>query len=219
MDSMFIDMLRNVKAIRMKEPLAEILGVFKVKDAVLDYTFIDTVKMAGHACPTVASAYLCCQKALEALYPDEIPVRGEVSVTIYGEPDEGVYGVIGQVFSFLTGAAPDTGFKGLGHKFKRKNLLKYSSKIIDDAAMSFKFARVDSSKSIIVKLFPDRFPADLGKELADGRLLEKIIWEATTQEEKEKFQNLWMRKIKTILVDKKGINDWLKLEEGRINNE
>ena len=52
-----------------------------------------------------------------------------------------------------------------------------------------------------------------------SKSVETICIEAATQEEKEKFQNLWMRKIKTIIVDKKGINDWLKLEEGRNKNE
>src|SRR3989304_9437999 len=97
----FRDFIDEVKPIRFKEPLAETLGAFKDRNAVLEYTFAETVKMAGHACPTVAGAYLSCQKALETLYFGEIPVRGEISVTVYGEPDEGVYGVMAQVFSLL----------------------------------------------------------------------------------------------------------------------
>ena len=212
MDDIFIDLIRNIKPIQFKEPLAETLGAFNVKDAVIDYTFIDAVKMAGHVCPTVASAYLCCQKALESLYGDDIPVRGGVEVIIYGDPAEGTYGVIGQVFSFLTGAASETGFKGLGHKFKRKNLLKYIPEKIDPDAMSFKFIRTDNKKSVTVKLFPNRLPTDQEIQLNVGKLLEKIIWEAASQEEKEKFQNLWMRKIKKILLDEKEIDKWLKLE-------
>lgn len=99
MTDIFRDYLTQVKSIKFKDPLAETLGVFKKEGATLEYTFIDVAKMAGHACPTVAGAYLSCQKALERLYLDEIPVRGEVSITIYGEPDEGVYGVMGQVFN------------------------------------------------------------------------------------------------------------------------
>ena len=102
MSDIFNDFLKEVKPIRFKEPLAETLGAFKEEDAIIEYTFIDVVKMAGHACPTVAGAYLSCQTALEKLYCDATPVRGEISVTVYGEPDEGVYGVMSQVFSFLT---------------------------------------------------------------------------------------------------------------------
>jgi len=90
MGDIFRDFLEEVKPIKFKEPLAETLGALKGAGAALDYTFVDAVKMAGHACPTVAGAYLSCQKALEKLYPDEIPVRGEIALTVYGEPDEWV---------------------------------------------------------------------------------------------------------------------------------
>ncbi len=59
-------------------------------------------------------------------------------------PDEGVYGVIGQVFSFLTGAASTSGFKGLAQKFIRRDLLKFSSEKIDPEAMCFEFKRLDN---------------------------------------------------------------------------
>ena len=121
----FRDSLGEVQAIKFKEPLAETLGVFKEEGAVLEYSFIDVVKLAGHACPTTAAAYLSCQKAMEKLYPGKIPVRGEVSVTVYGEPDEGTYGVMAQVFSFVTGTAPARGFRCPGHKFKVKDLFKF----------------------------------------------------------------------------------------------
>ncbi len=93
--------LLDSEPIRFKDPLAETLGVFKRENAVLEYTFLDVVKLAGHACPTTAAAYLCCQKALLKLYSDEIPIRGEIAITVYGEPDEGVYGVISQIFTLL----------------------------------------------------------------------------------------------------------------------
>ncbi len=212
MSDIFRKFLKEVRPIRFKEPLAETLGAVKGEGAVLEYTFIDAVKMAGHACPTVAGAYLSCQKALEALYPDEIPVRGEISITVYGEPDEGVYGVMAQVFSFLTGAAPATGFRGLGHKFKRKDLLKFSPGKIDSQAMCFGFKRLDSGKAVSVKFYPRQipFPEDKAKRL--GELLEKVIWEAAKDEEKREFQELWMGKVKDMLLAEKGIDKWLRLE-------
>ena len=65
MNDIFRDFLEKVRPIRFKEPLAETLGAFKGEGTVLEYTFIDVVKMAGHACPTVAGASLSCRKALE----------------------------------------------------------------------------------------------------------------------------------------------------------
>jgi hypothetical protein len=158
MSDIFRDFLEEVEPIKFKEPLAETLGAFKEEGVVLEYTFTDVVKLAGHACPTTAGAYLSCQKALEKLYPDEIPVRGEISVTVYGEPDEGVYGVMAQVFGFLTGAASATGFRGLGHKFKRKDLLKFNPGKVDPQAMSFEFRRLDNGKAVLVKFYPQQIP-------------------------------------------------------------
>ena len=171
--------------------------------------------MAGHACPTVSGAYLSCQKALEKLYPDEIPVRGQISVTVYGEPDEGVYGVMAQVFSFLTGAAAATGFRGLGPKFKRKDLLKFNPEKIDPQAMCFEFRRLDNGQAVLVRFYPQRIPFPPEKAKRLGELLEKVIWEAATDEEKAEFQELWLEKVKDMLLERKEIDRWLKVEERR----
>lgn len=215
MGDIFRDFLEEVKPIQFKEPLAETLGALTGAGAALEYTFVDAVKMAGHACPTVAGAYLSCQKALEKLYPDEIPVRGEISVTVYGEPDEGVYGVMAQVFSLLTGAAPATGFRGLGHKFKRKDLLKFNPKKIDSQAMCFEFRRLDNGRAVLVKFYPQQIPFPEEKAKRLGGLLEKILWEAAREEERKDFQELWMGKVKDMLIEGKGIERWLKIEERR----
>jgi hypothetical protein len=213
--SIFKDFFKEVRPIKFKEPLAETLGAFKKEGAVLEYTFVDVVKMAGHACPTMAGAYLCCQEALEKLYPDEIPVRGKISITVYGEPDEGVYGVMGQAFGFLTGAAPTTGFRGLGHKFKRKDLLKFSPQKIDPEAMCFEFKRLDENKAVLVKFYPREVPFPQEKQKRLAELLEKVIWEAAKVEERKEFQELWMEKVKDMLLERKEIDRWLKLEERR----
>ncbi len=215
MSNTFRDFLKEVKPIKFKEPLAETLGVFKEEGVVLEYTFIDVVKLAGHACPTTAGAYLSCQKALEKLYPDEIPVRGEISVTVYGEADEGVYGVMAQIFSLLTGAAPATGFRGLGHKFKRKDLLKFIPDKIDSQAMCFEFKRLDNDKTVLVKFYPQEIPFPEEKSKRMTELLEKVIWEAAREEERKEFQELWMERVADMLLGKKGIDKWLKLEERR----
>ena len=208
----FREFFDEVKPIRLKEPLAETLGAFKEKNAILEYTFADTVKMAGHACPTVASAYIACEKALEELYPNSVPVRGSISITAYGEPDEGVYGVMSQVFSFITGAAWVTGFGGIAHKFKRKGLLEFSQKRIDTEAMCFRFKRIDNNKSILVKLSPKNidFPAKKAGRLSE--LLEKVIWEAAKENEIEEFRDLWMEKVKNI-TDRNNLNKWLKIKD------
>ncbi len=215
MEDGFRDFIGEVKPIRMKEPLAETLGAFTSEGTVLTYTFADAVKMAGHACPTVAGVYLACRMSLERLYPAGTPVRGEISITVYGEPDEGVYGVIAQVFSFITGAAPTTGFRGLGPKFKRKDLLKFSPKRPDPKAQSFEFKRLDNGKSVLVKFYPQQIPMAEEKAKRMGELLEKVIWEAAREEEKREFQEIWTGRVKDMLLEQKGIEGWLKIEERR----
>jgi formylmethanofuran dehydrogenase subunit E len=212
-EEIFRAFLRDVEPIRFKEPFAQTLGVFKEKDAILEYTFMDVVKMAGHACPTTAGAYVCCQEGLKRLYPDEYPVRGDISVTVYGEPDEGVYGVISQILSFLTGAAPATGFRGLGHKFKRKDLLQFHPEKLDAKGLSFEFKRADNGKSVLVKFFPHKIPFDKEKAERLGRLLEKVIWEAAKNDEQTEFQDLWMEKVRDMVLERKKIHEWISIEE------
>jgi hypothetical protein len=212
---MFRDLLKEVEPIRFKEPFAETLGVFKKENAVMEYTFIDVVKMAGHVCPTTAGAYLCCQEALKKLYPNEIPIRGDISITVYGEPDEGVYGVISQIFSLLTGAAPATGFRGLGHKFRRKDLLRFSSEKVDSKALRFEFRRLESDKIVLVEFYPSKIPFAKEKAIRLGELLEKVIWEAAKEDERREFQDLWIEKVRDMILERKQINEWLKIEEKR----
>ena len=211
----FIEFLKKVKPIKMEEPLAATLGALQTESFPLEYSFTDVVKMAGHACPTISGAYLCCQKALERLYPGENPVRGNISVTVYGEPDEGVYGVMGQAFSFITGAAPNTGFRGLGHKFRRKDLLHYNSNKPDPEAMSFEFRRLDNDRAVLVNFIPGSIPFPVEKAKRLGELLEKILWEAAKENERREFQSLWMEKVRVMLLEQKDIDRWLQLEERR----
>lgn len=212
MADIFRDFFGEIKPVRMKDPLAEILGAFRTEDVVLEYSFADVIKMAGHACPTVSGAYVSCQKALEKLYPGEIPVRGDIAVTVYGAPDDGVYGVIGQVFSFITGAAPNTGFKGLGTRFKRKDLLKFKEESLDPLAMCFEFRRLDNKKAVLVKFYSHKMPYPREKEARMGELIQKVVWDGATDAEKKEFQDLWTDKVNTIVLDNKDIEKWLKID-------
>ena len=112
----------------------------------------------------------------------------------------------------LTGAAPATGFRGLGHKFKRKDLLKFSPEKIDLQAMCFEFRRLDTGKAVLVKFYPREVPFPEKKAKRLGELLEKVLWEAPREEEKKEFQELWLEKVKDMLLGRKEIDRWLKIE-------
>lgn len=211
MENGFRGFLNDVPPITLREPLAETLGAWQ-GDGPVEYAFTDVVKMAGHACPTVSGAYLSCARALEALYPEGTPVRGDISVTVYGGQEEGVYGVMGQVFAFITGAAPSTGFDGLMTRFRRKNLLIFSREKPDAEAMCFEFRRLDNGKAVLVKFFPGRIPYPDAKNRRMGELMKPVVWEAATPEERAEFQGLWMGKVEDMLIHNKAIEKWLTIE-------
>jgi hypothetical protein len=51
--------------IRLQDPLADFLGA--AHDGLLEYRYVDVVRLAGHSCPAVASAFLMTRAALQAL--------------------------------------------------------------------------------------------------------------------------------------------------------
>jgi hypothetical protein len=92
------------------DPLSAFLGA--TEDGLVEYTYLDVVKLAGHSCPTVAGAYLMTLRALRHLYQGEIPIRGDIDVALGQEATDGVAGVIASVATLVTGAAGEGGFKG-----------------------------------------------------------------------------------------------------------
>ena len=194
--------------------MAETLGALE-SAGVVEYGFVDVVKMAGHACPTVSAAYLLCQTALDRLYGSEIPVRGDISVTVYGAPDEGVYGVMSQVFSYITGAAGATGFNGLDPRFKRKGLLAFKPGEPGADDMSFEFKRLDTGDAVLARFFPGRVPFAPDKAARLARLMPPVVWEAATSTDQAQFKDLWMEKVEHMLIDRAGIGDWINLETRR----
>lgn len=209
----FRDFFRDIDPIRFREPLAETLGAFQSGGAVLEYTVTDVFKMAGHACPTISVAFLICAEAMKTLYPGSCAVRGEIGVIVHGGPDEGVYGVMGQVMTYLTGAAPLTGFKGLGHRFKRKDLLRYAPASQKPSGPAFTFERLDTGAKVRIQFMPGSVPFPEEKSRQIGELLEKVVWEAATKDDLRRFQDLWMEKIRMMLVEQKGIESWLSIQK------
>lgn len=208
----FTDLIRRSGSIRMREPLARTLGALSGDNDVVEYGYSDVVKLTGHACPTTAGAFLICKKALEKLYPGEIPVRGEISVRVHGEPDEGAFGVMAQVFTLITGAAGRTGFKGLGSEFRRKDLLRYVNDSARQNGRTVEFERKDNGSKVLARFRPENIPFPPSKGQRTGKLLQKIVWGAAKEDEKEEFRRLWSEKIEIILIEEKGIQDWLEIE-------
>ncbi|MFO1399281.1 MAG: hypothetical protein U1F48_19690 [Burkholderiales bacterium] len=175
----------------VRDPLAEFLGA--AAGGVIEYQFADVVKLAGHSCPTVASAYLMTRGALQALYPDALPVRGEIRLELRDERTAGATGVVANVASFLTGATHDTGFKGIGGHFDRRNLLFFEAGITDQ----LRFTRVDTNAAVTVSARLDRIPPDPRVAL----LLPRCLNGVASDEETAAFQGLWQGRVRTLLLE------------------
>ncbi len=181
----------DVEEIDVKDPLSEVLGTFK--DGLIKIKYLAIVKMAGHSCPTVAGAYLMASKALKALYPESLPVRGDIKVEFKEDESDGVAGVIGSVISNITGATEISGFKGLGGKHSRNNLMFFNR----DINSSARFTRLDTGKSVDVFYDHKNVP---GNPLMQ-ELMQKVLGGVATDGEKESFGKLWQERVKKILID------------------
>ncbi|MBE0592716.1 MAG: hypothetical protein IH616_09990 [Gemmatimonadales bacterium] len=142
----------EVPPIVLIDPLADLLGA--ADEGLLEYRYVDVVKAAGHSCPTVAGAWLMTRKALAHLYPGTLPRRGEIRVELRRPLEDGVVGVIGAVAGFITGAANEGGFKGLGGRFARQGLLRFGVPMEGE----IRFARVDTGAAIELDYRPQAVP-------------------------------------------------------------
>ena len=183
----------EVETITLKDPLADFLGSFD--DGIIKVKYINIVKFAGHSCPTVAGAYLITLEALKALYPDSMPIRGEIKVEFKEPMEEGVTGVIANVISNITGATETSGFKGLNGKFARHSLMDFSASINSSA----RFTRVESGKSVDVVYDPSNVPANPNMQA----LMQKMMQGKATKEDKKQFGIFWQERVKEILTNTK----------------
>ncbi|MDO5667038.1 MAG: FmdE family protein [Alcaligenaceae bacterium] len=180
----------HAPSIRLRDPLAQFLG--SAKDGILQYSYGEIVKLAGHSCPTVAGAYLMTINALKKLYGEDLPERGAIKVAFRDSQQDGVTGVIANVVSFITGATTDTGFKGLRGKFDRRNLLSFDNSIEG----LIKFQRVDTGAEVTVDFNSSIVPAPPG---LFPSLLHALEGPATEQE-KQDFAAAWQGRVEQILA-------------------
>ena len=178
----------QVPTISLRDPLAEFLGA--AEQGVIQYTYSDIVKLAGHSCPTVAGAYLMTVKALQKLYGSDLPERGNIQVEFKSDLLEGVTGVMANVVSMITGATTDNGFKGLKGKFDRRKLLHFNRAING----TIKFTRLDSGANVTVDFNSSVVPAPA--ELMPNLLAS--LEDDTPIEDKQAFAKAWQERVKKI---------------------
>ncbi len=187
----FPEFFAHIPAVTLRDPLAELLGA--AEGGLIEYRFADAVKLAGHSCPTVAGAWLMTVRALRALYGDEIPVRGDLRVALGENADSGVAGVIASIAGLLTGAAGDGGFKGLGGRYGRRNLLRFGVAGVGGLA----FTRLDTNVAVDCILRLEKVPADPRL----GGLLGTILSGTADDAARRLFGELWQERVRRILIE------------------
>ena len=147
----YLKFFNNIEKIVVYDDLTQFLGVNE--DGVVDITYPDVVKFAGHSCATVAGAYLIAKEGLKALYPNELPKRGYIKVEIKKTPLEDNAGVVGNVISMITGATKDLGFGGIPtDKFNRRDLLFFNVDMENDVC----FTRIDTNEKVYINYRPQK---------------------------------------------------------------
>lgn len=181
----------EVTTITLHDPLAEILGA--TTGGLIKYGYADAVKLAGHSCPTVAGAYLMTLKALGTLYLHGVAERGGIRVEFSAAQADGVTGVTAAIASLLTGAAGEGGFKGLGGRYSRQNLLQFAA--ANNAGL--RFTRLDTGASVTATYHPEVVPSP--PELQ--ALMQKLLSGQASTAEKTEFGRLWQMRVRRILID------------------
>lgn len=187
----FPDFFDQVPRITVRDPLAELLG--SCPGGLLSYGYADAVKLAGHSCPTVASAYWLGVRALKALYGDEVPVRGHIQVSLREPLEAGTTGVVASVLGLLTGAASGGGFAGLAGQFVRRGLLQFNAGIESE----LRFTRVDTGQAVLAQGHPHSVPGDP----QTMRLMQMCLAGSATQEQRDEFGRLWQARVRRILLE------------------
>jgi hypothetical protein len=142
----------------------------------------------------VAGAYLMIRRGLQYLYDKDIPERGGVEVYFRDSRDQGTTGVIAAIATLITGAAPETGFGGIGaHRhFSRRDLLHFDSPI--DGLMALQ--RRDNGRGVILDLDTSVVPA--AREMQ--ALFSKAAADQANEQELVRFAILWQDRVEEMLI-------------------
>ena len=175
----------EVEHIILKDELSKFLGASE--EGIIDISYLDIVKMAGHSCALVSGSYLMALKGLQELYGTELPERGGIKVELRESLNEGNTGVSAQVLSNITGATSDTGFSGIHGKYNLRGLLFYGA----DIQSNVRFTRLDTNKSVEVSYLPK-------KVVNPGDIMQSTFGPDATEESKKDFPKQWQEMVKTI---------------------
>lgn len=189
-------------SIVMHDALALTLGA--AQGGLIEYRYLDAVKLAGHSCPTVACAWLMTRAALARLYPDQTPHRGDVRVAMREPQDVGVVGVIASVAGLVTGAAGGGGFKGLAGRHSRRDLLTYGVPMHGE----MRFTRIDNGQSVEVSHHTEVVPRPLELSMQ----MQVALAPQADIPQREAFGKTWQSWVRAMLIDHADDPELIRIE-------
>lgn len=181
---------KQIPDITLIDPLADFLGA--AEGGLVRYSYADAVKLAGHSCPTVASAYWLAVRALQQLYPETVPQRGSVAVDLRQPLESGTTGVVANVLGLLTGAAASAGFAGIGGRFVRRGLMRFDVAI----ASEIRFTRTDTGRAVLAQAHVQTVPADP----RTMPLMQACLSGTATAAQRQEFGRLWQARVEQLLL-------------------
>jgi hypothetical protein len=185
------DFYDEVPRILMYDPLCDFLGA--AEGGILEFGYLDAVKLAGHSCPTVAGAYIMAVRALDALYPGRMPVRGDIDVLVREEAEDGVAGVVANVVALISGAAGSGGFKGIGGRYERLDRLHFGV----DISCTLALRRRDTGAVVGATLNASMVPVSP----AARDLMQLVLTGRASPEDEAMFRWHWQHRVRRMLVE------------------
>lgn len=190
-------------SITFYDPLGDLLGA---GDGHYEYRFDDAVKLAGHACPTVAGAFVMILRAVDELYGGETPQRGDMRVELSGSPTSGSMGPFSQILTLLSGAAAENGFQGLNGNFVRQGLMSFNPAEAD-GPVTVTFTRLSNGAQVKLAYNPSPIPA----EPKMMELMKAILSAKADADTRNAFRTLWRSRVERIVADR-GASTILKVD-------
>jgi len=194
----YLSFFDDFDKIVVQDKLAFFLGVNDT--GIIEFNYIDIVKVSGHSCGTVAGAYIIALNGLKELYKDDLPQRGEIKVEIKKLPREDNAGVVGSVLSNITGASTDFGFGGIpGGMFNRRDTLFYGADIEEDVRLT----RLDTGESVGINYRPKKVVNPMA-------ILMSAIGENATKEDQDSFATRFQNMVKTLFENQDKVIEIVK---------
>ena len=194
----------TIPPIFLYDPLTRILGVNS--DGIIIYTYLDTVKLAGHSCPTTAGSFLMLKRGLKILYPESLPKRGDIKIELKEDAGNGSIGVVASIASLITGASDEKGFKGLGGNHARNNRLFFNAPI----PKFMRLSRLDNGAYVDIGYDPSAVP----EAPLLNALKSKVMGNIASDEEAREFGRLWQERVRKILIDYGEMSEIISVEAG-----